>query len=496
MGTAKNRPGEARQLYLQGAKVLEGEHQKLVDRIVSRWRGINTLKRAAKMGSTDAHLYLGRYFAQAWLGCRRPTGAFKDSKIQSDYRRLFRSAQSHLEIAASAVDFPEKDEAAYQLGVLYDGLKLRQKASGYNSEYRKLPNYYDLGRDLVWRAAKAGHAKANDYLQEYYPNFYDAKDRHVGVDRGNREPEFGQKPIAPPPVQIEPSHGESRSASNDATFAKRPLPSVGTLDEELAKLDAMIGLAAVKSSVRELVDYIEIARQRQDAGMKNEQLNLHLVFSGNPGTGKTTVARSIGAIYRAMGLLESGHVVEVSRKDLVGTYIGDTAPQTDRAIQAALGGVLFVDEAYALSVPESPKDYGAEAITTILLGMENHREELAVIVAGYSAPMEKFVASNPGLRSRFPRVIEFEDYNARELVEIFESMAKAADYDLDSGGRRALEQRFEAICADPPPDFGNGRDVRNFFEKAVRAHAGRLRGSKQSRPSELRTLRAADFEIL
>ncbi|MEU9575759.1 right-handed parallel beta-helix repeat-containing protein [Streptomyces chilikensis] len=242
--------------------------------------------------------------------------------------------------------------------------------------------------------------------------------------------------------------------------------------EVLGALDALVGLESVKREVRALTDMIEVGRRRQEAGLKAASVRRHLVFTGSPGTGKTTVARLYGEILASLGVLEKGHLVEVSRVDLVGEHIGSTAIRTQEAFDRARGGVLFIDEAYALSPEDSGRDFGREAIDTLVKLMEDHREAVVVIVAGYTEEMERFLSVNPGVASRFSRTIRFGDYGPEELLRIVEQQAEEHEYRLADGTGEALLKYFAEIPKGPA--FGNGRTARRTFEAMVERHAGRV----------------------
>ncbi|MFD3719220.1 right-handed parallel beta-helix repeat-containing protein [Streptomyces sp. NPDC058674] len=264
--------------------------------------------------------------------------------------------------------------------------------------------------------------------------------------------------------------------------------------EVLGQLDALVGLDSVKREVRALTDMIEVGRRRQRAGLKAASVRRHLVFTGSPGTGKTTVARLYGEILASLGVLERGHLVEVSRVDLVGEHIGSTAIRTQEAFERARGGVLFIDEAYALAPEDSGRDFGREAIDTLVKLMEDHRDAVVVIVAGYTAEMDRFLTVNPGVASRFSRTITFGDYGPEELLRIVEQQAEEHEYRLGEGTAEALLAYFTVLPKGPA--FGNGRTARQTFESMVERHAGRVAQLSEPSTDELTLLFPADLPAL
>ncbi len=261
--------------------------------------------------------------------------------------------------------------------------------------------------------------------------------------------------------------------SDQLDSLRKPLPPL-SMAELQAELDSLTGLETVKEQVRALVAFLQVQGERQRHGLPEVATSQHLVFFGNPGTGKTTVARLLAQMYRSMGLLKRGHLVEVDRAGLVGQYVGTTALKTDRAIKRALDGVLFIDEAYALAPADERQDFGPEAIETLLKRMEDYRHRLVVIVAGYPRLMEHFLDSNPGLRSRFSREISFPDYSTDDLVAISGRFAEEYEYVLGAGAEDAL--RHVLAGAARGERFGNARFARTLFEQALNAQALRLAG--------------------
>jgi len=264
------------------------------------------------------------------------------------------------------------------------------------------------------------------------------------------------------------------------------------LQQAKARLNSLVGLENVKKLVEELEAFIVIQKRRQQVALATEPLVLHMIFSGSPGTGKTTVARILGELFRQLGVLPKGHLVEVERADLVGEYIGHTAQKTREQIQRALGGILFIDEAYSLA-RGGEKDFGKEAIDTLVKAMEDHKDQLLLILAGYETEMEGFLSTNPGLRSRFPIQIKFPDYTIMQLEAIAEKMLSEREYKLSKDGRAALRRQLVAASLSGELACGNARLVRNLIERAIRKQAVRLMQTGSSSREELMLITAGDL---
>lgn len=246
------------------------------------------------------------------------------------------------------------------------------------------------------------------------------------------------------------------------------------LRELLDELNSLIGLTDVKNTVNDLIAYQKVKQLREQQGLYSEKNTMHLAFTGNPGTGKTTVARIIGHVYKRLGLLSKGHFVEVSRTDLIAGYQGQTALKVKKVVERAKGGVLFIDEAYSITENDHSDSYGRECLTELTKALEDYRDDLVVIVAGYSEPMKKFFESNPGLRSRFNTFIEFEDFSGSELNEILGTMCKKNNYELSEIAAEYLKKTLQDLSEHKGEQFANGRLVRNIYDDLVMNHARRV----------------------
>ena len=269
-----------------------------------------------------------------------------------------------------------------------------------------------------------------------------------------------------------------------------------TLEDLLRNLNELTGLSGVKEDLNSLINLLKVHKIRAQRNMPQTSVSLHMVFSGNPGTGKTTVARMLGKIYKSVGVLEKGHLIEVDRSGLVSGYVGQTAMKTQKVIESALGGVLFIDEAYALTANTGGNDFGTEAVNTLLKAMEDNRDNLIVIVAGYTDLMQEFLDSNPGLRSRFNKQIIFNDYTAEELMSIFTGMCSKAFFKLTEQASACALGFFENRVNQALPNFANGRDVRNYFEKALTNQANRLAAMVSVTDEDLMTINEEDVKSI
>ena len=417
-----------------------------------------------------------------------------DGKNGTSFSRTFAEVQKNLLMLCAAYDGSFSFAESRRITMLYEQLTAVCDREGVPpisatpgpEDYlgRSPAKGRDTARELDQLMSEFGQVMRRDRTRGLYGDFFGG-------------PPAPGDPKAPLPVEAGPEAPQeaapAAAPAGEAEEAAAPRP---TLEEAMAELDALIGLETVKKDVDSLVNLVKVRTLRQERGMKCPDMSFHLVFSGNPGTGKTTVARIVGKIYSALGILSKGHLVEVDRSGLVAGYVGQTAIKTQEVIAKALGGVLFIDEAYTLSPPNADKDFGQEAIDTILKAMEDHRDDFVVIAAGYATLMPRFIDSNPGLKSRFNKYLFFEDYNGRQLFEIFKGRVDRNDYRLDAQAEAAVRDHLQELYEDRDENFGNARDVRNLFEKIVAAQADRVAAMEAPADEDIITITVEDLRDL
>ena len=289
-------------------------------------------------------------------------------------------------------------------------------------------------------------------------------------------------------LQTQTTGGDAAQKTEEKQEAPKP-----DFDELMGELESLVGLEEIKRDIKNMINLIKVRKLREQNDLPVPPMSLHMVFLGNPGTGKTTVARILSGLYAAIGVLEKGQLVEVDRSGLVAGYVGQTALKTQEVIKKAIGGVLFIDEAYSLA-SGGENDFGREAIETILKAMEDHRKELIVIVAGYSGPMEKFISSNPGLESRFNKYFFFPDYNGEQLMAIFRKQCDKNGYKLNEEAEKRAVELFTELYENRGDNFGNGRDVRNCFEDMVVRQSNRVAGMESPTKEDLMAVLPEDLE--
>lgn len=340
--------------------------------------------------------------------------------------------------------------------------------------------------DRVYRDDKVSQEKSSGLLRRNV--FGHAADN---VWDGAAEPEDKIRDEAEKHVE---TSAYERAASGQKDMKEVMNTEEINLEALLDELNQLTGMESVKKEVNNLVNLLRICRIRQEKGLQLPPTTNHLVFLGNPGTGKTTVARILSKIYHGLGILSKGHLVEVDRSGLVAGYMGQTGEKVMEVVEQAKGGILFIDEAYALAAGKQDGDFGKEAIDILNKAMEDYRDDLIVIAAGYHDEMQEFLDANPGLRSRFNRTIEFPDYSASELIEIMTNRAAKLDYHFGEDALEFVRRRFEEVLACPPDNFGNARSVRNYLDNVINNQANRLVKEASFKEEELMQINLADVE--
>jgi len=383
---------------------------------------------------------------------------------------------------------PETEKSRFTLAFYYDALRNQKFAEAKdNARLNQLvaaPDFANHFAAIVQKNAIASQKPDSYFLLEALADTPEKANKVLAWFRNFSKAAFGRKFTSDTEFQ--------QILNVSIKPGKGAVPENDSLEKVMKELNGLVGLEGIKKDVAELVNLLKVQQKRSKQNLRNIDFALHAVFLGPPGTGKTTVARLLGRIYKHLGYLPQGQLYETDREGLVAGYVGQTATKTDQAVQKALGGVLFIDEAYALTANITGNDYGSEAVNTLLKRMEDHRDDLAVVVAGYTEPMKLFIESNPGLRSRFSRYFRFDHFTPDQLLEIFVSFARASDFIVTAEAKEKLQAAFEMLYEKKDDGFGNARSVRNIFERCVQLQANRIVSRKNATARMLQMLTEDD----
>ena len=438
----------------------------------SNWKEWDTNMRQETIDQLYQAATAGDTFAMTWLGMI----AFEGKYVQ---RNAYTGLQ-YLQQASSSGVLWARDMMLYVMRVSQTETAISEHALITSGSTAQLEEYAQRGN--YWAATAIGFLYAQGYTT---------------VQNVSAASRYMEQAASAGCLLAQELMQTNVSQPNVSTMSNTPQPNYTPQEHHdyMRELQGLIGLSRVKEDVESLRNFVIVQKQREANGLKPASVSYHCVFSGSPGTGKTTVARIVAGIYKEMGILKKGHLVEVQRADLVGEYMGQTAPKTNAKIDEALDGVLFIDEAYSLADGSEHDQYGREAVDTILKRMEDDRDRLIVILAGYSHEMEDFINSNPGLRSRFNRFIFFPDYSSEELLQIFKLNVEKNEYVLKDDAAQYVKSKLDDVLKTKRNDFGNARYVRNYFESVIEHQANRLAADVDLSAEKLTELTLEDVSM-